>query len=67
MFHRSRKMKNSTCKKKTQLNCDRIYELHRKGFGASKRKYESQHEISNNVVCATRKASDQPAQTGSLI
>ena len=25
------------------------------------------HEISNNVVCATSKASDQPAQTRSLI
>ena len=25
------------------------------------------HEISNNVVCATRKASDQPAHTRSLI
>ena len=25
------------------------------------------HEISNNVVCATSKASDQPAHTGSLI
>ena len=28
---------------------------------------EPQHEISNNVVCATSKASDQPAHTGSLI
>ena len=26
-----------------------------------------QHEISNNVVCATSKASDQPAHTRSLI
>ena len=25
------------------------------------------HEISNNKVCATSKASDQPAHTGSLI
>ena len=25
------------------------------------------HEISNNVVCATSKASDQPARTRSLI
>ena len=30
-------------------------------------KYESVHEISNNVVCATNKASDQPAHTRSLI
>ena len=29
-------------------------------------KYEPVHEISNNVVCATSKASDQPAHTGSL-
>ena len=30
-------------------------------------KNEPVHEISNNVVCATSKASDQPAHTGSLI
>ena len=29
--------------------------------------YEPMHEISNNVVCATSKASDQPAHTRSLI
>ena len=29
--------------------------------------YEPGHEISNNVVCATNKVSDQPAHTGSLI
>ena len=29
--------------------------------------YEPQHEISNNVVCATSNASDQPAHTRSLI
>ena len=29
--------------------------------------FEPQHEISNNVVCATSKASDQPAHTRSLI
>ena len=28
---------------------------------------EPQHEISNNVVCATSKDSDQPAHTRSLI
>ena len=28
---------------------------------------EPVHEISNNVVCATSKASDQPAHTDSLI
>ena len=30
-------------------------------------KLEERHEISNNVVCATIKASDQPAHTRSLI
>ena len=29
--------------------------------------YKSRHETSNNVVCATSKASDQPAYTRSLI
>ena len=29
--------------------------------------YEPRHEISNNVVCATSKGSDQPAHTGSLV
>ena len=31
------------------------------------KRYEPVHEISNNVVCATSKASDQPAHTCSLI
>ena len=30
-------------------------------------KYEPVHEISNNLVCATSKASDQPAHTCSLV
>ena len=29
--------------------------------------FEPRHEISNNVVCATSKGSDQPAHTCSLI
>ena len=29
--------------------------------------YEPRHEISNNVVCATSKASNQPAHMRSLI
>ena len=29
--------------------------------------YEQRHKISNNVVCATSKGSDQPAHTRSLI
>ena len=36
-------------------------------FGWAKLSYEPVHEISNNVVCATSKASDQPAHTRSLI
>ena len=32
-----------------------------------KLKSEPVHEISNNVVCVTSKASDQPAHTRSLI
>ena len=32
-----------------------------------KKQNEPRHEISNNVVCATSKASDQPAHTRSLI
>ena len=32
-----------------------------------KLKFEPRHEISNNVVCATSKGSDQPAHTHSLI
>ena len=30
-------------------------------------RYEPRHDISNNVVCATSKGSDQPAHTRSLI
>ena len=32
-----------------------------------KNTYEPRHEISNNVKCATNKASDQPAHIRSLI
>ena len=35
--------------------------------GSAFLKFEPRHEISNNVVCATSKASDQPAHTRSLI
>ena len=33
----------------------------------NKKKFEPVHEISNNVVCATSKGSDQPAHTRRLI
>ena len=36
-------------------------------FDKSKCIIEQRHEISNNVVCATSKTSDQPAHTRSLI
>ena len=36
-------------------------------FLANLKIHESQHEISNNVVCATSKGSDQPAHVRSLI
>ena len=36
-------------------------------YSKSKIKYEPVHEVSNNVVPATSKASDQPAHTRSLI
>ena len=32
-----------------------------KTFGMKTNAYDPRHEISNNVVCATSKASDQPA------
>ena len=32
-----------------------------------KKTFEPRHEISNHVVCATSKSSDQPAHTRSLI
>ena len=32
-----------------------------------KKRNEPQHEIFNNVICATSEASDQPAHTRSLI
>ena len=35
--------------------------------GCNIKVYEPVHEISNNVVCATSKASDQPAHMRSLI
>ena len=37
------------------------------GFEIVNLPFEQVHEISNNVVCATSKASDQPAHTRSLI
>ena len=41
--------------------------LIRKMRAANNSTYEPRHEISNNVVCATSKASDQPAHMCSLI
>ena len=41
--------------------------LHAQLLDPSKFIVEPRHEISNNLVCATSKASDQPAHTRSLI
>ena len=50
-----------------ELCCD-LLQNNLKSFNMTiKIKYEPWHGISNNVVCATRKASDQPAHTRSLI
>ena len=43
------------------------YPIRHRVTTASALEYEPRHEISNNVVCATSKASDQPAHTRSLI
>ena len=40
--------------------------MHRRAF-EKRRSHEPQHKISNNVICATSKDSDQPAHTRSLI
>ena len=36
-------------------------------YNTNKKSFEPAHEISNNLVCATSKASDQHAHTRSLI
>ena len=41
--------------------CDQYVSCH------ALRSFEPRHDISNNVVCTTSTASDQPAHTGSLI
>ena len=55
---------------KTQKVLETIVQLHshsQRFFANVSLKYEPVHEISNNVVCATSKASDQPAHKRSLI
>ena len=50
-------------------NCFTFYKLFfvSSGSQAGVKGFEPPHEISNNVGCATSKASDQPAHTRSLI
>ena len=48
----------------TRLLSNQVYAIYRGSISRSK--YEPGQEISNNVVCATSKASDQPAHTRSL-
>ena len=47
----------SFLKKKSRISSDK----------KAKQTYEPWHEISNNLVCATSKGSDQPAHMGRLI
>ena len=45
----------------------KTHRIYFNGIKLDKTSNEPVHEISNNVVCATSKASDQPAHTRSLI
>ena len=47
-----------------QIECMKAYFLN---YDLNFKPFEPVHEIANNVVCATSKASDQPAHTRSLI
>ena len=53
---------------KTQMKCPiigqfiRVYTVCQNKVNLQRKKHEPWHEIYNNVVCATIKASDQPAQ-----
>ena len=51
------------CVKYKLLNCVHIYGIGNKDNNNN----EPRHVISNNVVCATSKGSDQPAHMRSLI
>ena len=55
-------MKNYLARRVKYTNCKLNL-----GFIVGDLKYEPQHEISNNVVCATSNSSDQPAQTCNMI
>ena len=57
----ARKKRNMYLYNPCHLSIDKV------GFTAQLITLEPRHEISNNVVCATSKASDQPAHTRSLI
>ena len=53
-------------------SCERVYDafhylLYNIFIWSGSKLYEPVHEISNNLVCATNKASDQSAHTRSLI
>ena len=45
------------------MNLNIVYYLLRSSLIVLNVTYEPRHEISNNVVCATSKGSDQPAHT----
>ena len=59
-----------TCgKKRSSKKCTISSQVRRRRTNSSSQNYknEPRHEISNNVVCATSKGSDQPAHTRRLI
>ena len=53
----------------TKVHLSHLNARNERGFNEMQRNstYEPRHEISNNVVCATCKGSDQPAHSRSLI
>ena len=47
--------------------CQQLYNYWHQSLPSMKRINDQRHEISNIVVCATSKGSDQPAHTRSMI
>ena len=58
---------NSLSVQSDQLHAEIALPFVSSGSQAGVKGFEPPHEISNNVVCATSKASDQPAHTRSQI
>ena len=49
------------------MSCMKSSHIRQIGDSKSPNEFEPRHEIFKNVICATSKASDQPAHTCSLI